>query len=49
VVYLAPSLIGDAGLGMFSLPELTDLAQRVQLSIRDVSRTGEDIRIIARL
>ena len=49
LVYLAPSLIGDTGLGMFSLPELTDLVQRVRLSIRDLSRVGEDIRIIARL
>jgi diaminohydroxyphosphoribosylaminopyrimidine deaminase/5-amino-6-(5-phosphoribosylamino)uracil reductase len=49
LVYLAPSLIGDAGLGMFSLPELTDLAQRIRLSVRDLTRIGEDIRIIARL
>jgi len=49
LVYLAPSLIGDAGLGMFSLPELTDLAQRIKLSVHDVSRVGEDIRVIARL
>ena len=49
LVYLAPSLIGDTGRGMFSLPEITDLAQKVPLSIRDVSRVGEDIRVIARL
>lgn len=49
LVYLAPSVIGNAGLGMFNLPELNDLAQRIQLSIRDVSRVDEDIRVIARL
>ena len=49
LVYLAPSVIGDTGLGMFSLPEITDLEQKVPLSIRDVSRVGEDIRVIARL
>jgi diaminohydroxyphosphoribosylaminopyrimidine deaminase/5-amino-6-(5-phosphoribosylamino)uracil reductase len=49
LVYLAPSIVGDTGLGMFSLPELTDLAQRIQLSIRDITRVGGDIRIIARL
>ena len=49
LLYFAPSLIGDTGQGMFRLPELTDLAQRIKLSIRDVSRIGEDIRIIARL
>ena len=49
LVYLAPSLIGDTGRGMFSLPEFTELAQKIPLSIGDVSRVGEDIRVIARL
>jgi len=49
LVYLAPSLIGDTGRGMFSLPELTELSQQTPLSIRDVSRIGEDIRVIARV
>lgn len=49
LLYFAPSLVGDTGQGMFSLPELTDLAQRIRLSIRDVSRIGGDIRVIARL
>jgi diaminohydroxyphosphoribosylaminopyrimidine deaminase / 5-amino-6-(5-phosphoribosylamino)uracil reductase len=48
VVYLAPSLIGDTGRGMFALPELTDLSQKIMLSVRDVQRVGEDIRVIAR-
>ncbi len=29
LIYLAPSLIGESGRGMFNLPELTDLAARV--------------------
>ena len=49
LVYLAPSIVGDTGLGMFSLPEITDLAQKIPLSIREVSRVGEDIRVIARV
>jgi diaminohydroxyphosphoribosylaminopyrimidine deaminase/5-amino-6-(5-phosphoribosylamino)uracil reductase len=49
LVYLAPSIIGDTGLGMFSLPALSDLAQRTRLSVREVGRVGEDIRVIARL
>ncbi len=49
VIYLAPSLIGESGRGMFNLPELTELAGRVQLSIRDVRQVGADVRIIARL
>ena len=49
LVYLAPSLIGDSGKGMFSLPEITELSQGTPLSIRDVGRVGEDIRVIARV
>ena len=49
LVYLAPSLIGESGRGMFNLPELTDLAARVRLSIRDVRQIGADLRIVARL
>jgi diaminohydroxyphosphoribosylaminopyrimidine deaminase / 5-amino-6-(5-phosphoribosylamino)uracil reductase len=48
VVYLAPSLIGESGRGMFNLPELTDLAGRLQLEVRDVRQAGADLRVIAR-
>lgn len=49
VIYLAPSLIGESGRGMFNLPELTELAARVPLTIRDVRQVGADLRIVARL
>jgi len=49
LVYLAPSLIGDSGRGMFHLPELIDLSQTTALKIREVERVGEDLRILARL
>jgi diaminohydroxyphosphoribosylaminopyrimidine deaminase / 5-amino-6-(5-phosphoribosylamino)uracil reductase len=49
LIYLAPSLIGESGRGMFNLPELADLAARVQFSIRDVRQVGADLRIIARV
>ncbi len=48
VVYLAPSLIGDAAHGMFDLPALADLAGRRELKIRDLRQIGPDIRVIAR-
>src|SRR5262245_46703759 len=48
LIYLAPSLIGDKGHGMFDLPELTDLAGRRQLAIRDMKTIGPDIRVLAR-
>ena len=49
LVYLAPSVIGDSGRGMFDLPELTELAQSTSLEIREVERVGGDLRILARL
>ena len=48
LVYLAPSLIGESGQGMFNLPALDDLAQRRRLVWRDVQRLGDDLRVIAR-
>jgi diaminohydroxyphosphoribosylaminopyrimidine deaminase/5-amino-6-(5-phosphoribosylamino)uracil reductase len=49
LVYLAPSVIGDSGRGMFSLPEITALDRKVGLSIREVQRVGDDVRILARV
>lgn len=49
VVYLAPSLLGDAAQGMVGLAAMSALEQRVSLKIRGVDRIGEDLRIIARL
>jgi len=49
LIYLAPSLIGESGRGMFNLPPLTDLAGRVPLSIHDVRQIDADLRIIARV
>ena len=48
LLYLAPSVIGDAARGMFNLPELTDLAGVRRASIKEVRMVGEDIRVIAR-
>jgi diaminohydroxyphosphoribosylaminopyrimidine deaminase/5-amino-6-(5-phosphoribosylamino)uracil reductase len=48
LVYLAPSLIGESGQGMFNLPAIDDLAQRRRLAWRDVQRLGGDLRVIAR-
>lgn len=48
LIYLAPCLIGDAARGMFALPELTELAGRRDLTMRDVRMVGTDLRILAR-
>ena len=49
LLYLAPSLIGDSGRGMFNLPAPASLAARTHLAVRDVTRIGGDVRVIARL
>ncbi len=49
LLYLAPCLIGHDASGLFNLPELTSLAGKRALNIRDVRQIGADIRILARL
>ena len=48
LVYLAPSLIGT-GQGMFALPPLSRLADKVALRFHAVTPVGADLRILARL
>ncbi len=48
LVYLAPSLIGDAARGMFDLPQLVSLDEKRSLSWREVRQVGDDLRIVAR-
>lgn len=49
LLYLAPSLIGDASRGLFNLPALDDLAEKRALQWRDVRQVGSDLRVVARL
>ncbi|MGE0558733.1 MAG: bifunctional diaminohydroxyphosphoribosylaminopyrimidine deaminase/5-amino-6-(5-phosphoribosylamino)uracil reductase RibD [Burkholderiales bacterium] len=48
LIYLAPNILGDTAQGMFHLPPLKNLDERRKVSITEVSRVGEDIRILAR-
>jgi len=49
IVYMAPHLMGDAARGLFTLPGLERMSQRIALAIQDVRAVGEDLRITARL
>jgi len=49
LVYLAPSVIGDSGRGMFALPELAALDERITLELHAADRIGGDLRIRARV
>jgi diaminohydroxyphosphoribosylaminopyrimidine deaminase/5-amino-6-(5-phosphoribosylamino)uracil reductase len=45
VLYLAPSLAGDAARGLFSWPALTSLSDKQALKIDDVRMLGPDLRL----
>ena len=47
LIYLAPSLLGNAN-GMFNLGPYESMDQQRRLELRDVSRVGEDLRVLAR-
>ena len=48
VLYMAPHLMGDGARGLFHLPGLDTMAQRMALEITDVRAVGEDWRICVR-
>ena len=48
LIYLNPSFLGDEAQGMFALPGIACLEQKVKLKISSLERIGDDIRILAR-
>jgi diaminohydroxyphosphoribosylaminopyrimidine deaminase/5-amino-6-(5-phosphoribosylamino)uracil reductase len=48
LIYLAPHLMGDAGRGLFTLPGIDRMRDRIPLAIVDVRAVGRDLRITAR-
>jgi diaminohydroxyphosphoribosylaminopyrimidine deaminase/5-amino-6-(5-phosphoribosylamino)uracil reductase len=48
VLYLAPHLMGDAARGLFALPGLDRMQERIELEWADVRQVGTDIRVTAR-
>lgn len=47
LLYLAPHLMGDGARGLFRLPGLERMQDRVELAIKDVRMVGRDIRVTA--
>ena len=47
VIYIAPHLLGADSYGMFCIEPLASLEHRIRVTYEDISRIGEDIRIIA--
>jgi len=48
LLYMAPTILGASGRGMFDFPALTAMDQRLDLDILELSHVGSDIRIRAR-
>lgn len=48
VLYLAPHVMGDMALGLFQLPQLIVMSERIKLGFTEVRHIGTDIRIRAR-
>jgi len=47
VVYIAPHIMGSDARGLFDLPGIDNMADRIRLDIKDVRHIGEDLRITA--
>jgi diaminohydroxyphosphoribosylaminopyrimidine deaminase/5-amino-6-(5-phosphoribosylamino)uracil reductase len=45
VLYLAPHLMGDAARGLFTLPGLDRMSDRLDVSVSDVRSVGVDLRL----
>ncbi len=48
VIYVAPHIMGDGARGLFHLPGLEKMEDRLELDITDLRQVGEEIRITAR-
>jgi diaminohydroxyphosphoribosylaminopyrimidine deaminase/5-amino-6-(5-phosphoribosylamino)uracil reductase len=46
VVFVASLVLGDAGRGMFALPGLERMAERVALDLTSMRRVGQDLRLV---
>ena len=49
IVYMAPTLLGDKGKGLLSLPGLKNIEQQMPLKIEDMRMVGPDVRITAKV
>ncbi len=47
IAYIAPSVIGERGIGMFDLPAIDALAARALLRFTEVAQIGDDVRLRA--
>jgi diaminohydroxyphosphoribosylaminopyrimidine deaminase/5-amino-6-(5-phosphoribosylamino)uracil reductase len=48
IIYMAPHIMGDQARGLFHLPALHTMAQRISMRISDIRAIGDDWRITAK-
>jgi len=48
IVYQAPHVLGDSARGMFAIEQLATMSERPTLTLQDVRRIGDDLRMIYR-
>ena len=49
IIYVAPTLMGDNARGLFRLPELENMAQKIDVEVIDVRMIGKDMRLTAKM
>ena len=49
ILYQAPILLGHEAQGLFALPEMQSLSEKIELKLHDVRKVGQDIRVSTRL
>jgi len=49
LLYMAPHLLGSTARGMFNLPPLASMQDRIGIEIQDICAVGQDWRILARV
>lgn len=49
IIYMAPLLMGNKARGLFALPELESMSDKIELEISDQRMVGQDMRISARV
>ncbi len=47
IIYAAPHIMGDGGRGLFHLPGMERMDQRIELQFKDVRMVGRDLRLTA--
>ncbi len=47
IIYMAPHIMGDSAKGLFHLPGLEQMKDRISLKINELRSIGNDIRITA--